>query len=1272
MKKRLKILGLSLLIIAAVILILNYQAKRIVISLIESNSNDNVKVRIGRVNIQPVNSSINLKDVFVQVRDSDSESFKRVKIDKLFLDVASLWDFFSGGTLIIEKFECEGGDLTIFNGKEHDSNSPSFNLTSIIQRIQSDAIRFRIEDIVFRDMNLSLTNDSTRAPNTVKHIHARAQNLYLSADSMVREKPIIEFSLPRQVITLPSELSFGFDSLSFSTTDNAVQVLNLELKSPPADLHNVYQMHADKVRLAHFSFESLYKKGELVIDSIFLGKSTINVDWLINKTNRKDSVKEQGIPAFPRMDIRSIAFKEIVSDVVIRNDSIQNTFKMEHASLTVDQFRHRPDSSHIIYALYYNLLITKYATSLGSNNASISFDTIQIQKRSLSLLNFSYRTADQKQPLIHAPRFELKRVDWYELLVNRKLMAEEVLVFNPTIVATIRQNKDTASRPMDKFMIMKSLNDFLQVNLFSLKNATAFVKVPDRQIDVVLRGYNTTFDVLDLVNSGSVNAGMDALHDLSFKNLRVTNPNYNVQVANFKFGHRGFFVGNLNYDAESDIRVNLVGLKLGNISWSESSNSLSLDGVDWNNIKAEIIESKEKYMQSQKSEEIKLPNIYAGNIRGGNSALIFQKEELRVRASLDHLILGALSLTDSIYLNGIDVKGNSLLLDTRLNEVRIGSYTLSDMGGTIHDIWFNRNTGDYLNVVVGKLSFDANLPDFARQKYTINNITLDNMKSRLNQRDSIQFLDIDADSRLNANHINYSDQNFSVESLSLEVGPFNFIHEKRVKREVPEDVSTTKPGVRKLRVRTDTLLQSNYSVKSLKQAENRFKLSSSDDSDTSAFTKRTIRMKSDRGGIKFDLGRIQTSTRDSSMRVNAKINAIQFSEVNFATDKLMAWINSGSLNNLVVNSDHTKEIWKVLEDNYPTAAIHNMKARVETNGNLIRFDRLEYDPQLMSGIIRQFEFKPLKNKQQFLNDNYYQANYMDTRIASISFNKFNIKRFLKDTVIQLANIQVESPRLEINRDKTKPFFATDVKPLPTNAFQKLKIGFKIDTLNVSDGRISYTEKSRITEKEGTIHFSQMNALVRNVKNIDLNVDDSLYIRASTRFMDSANVQLRVRESYRDTLAGFVLASQVSPFHTSILNKALVPLVSVDFKSGFVDTLYMRAIGREYLSIGSMKFLYHDLKVEFLDKNDTSRHSLKNQLLKFAANTFVVRTNNTKRTGEIYYARDRNRAVFQYWVKMILSGVTTSVGAKSNKKQIRKYKKSLNQKHLPHIEGEFDL
>ncbi|HPW62113.1 MAG TPA: hypothetical protein PLJ13_07450 [Cyclobacteriaceae bacterium] len=1271
LKKRLKIFGFSLLILVAVLILLNYQAKRIVIGLIESNSDDRVKVRIGRVNIQPINGSIRLRDVFVLVRDSNSESFKRINIDRMFLDVASLWSFFLGGTLIIEKFECEGGHLTIFNAINNDPTSHSFDLTAIIERIKSDAIRFRIEDIVFRDMNLSLTKDSTRAPTTVQHIYARAQNLYLSTDSMVRKKPIVEFSLPRQIITLPSELTFGFDSLSFSTTDNSVQVLNLAVKSPPADLHNVYYMHSDMVRLAHVNFESLYQKGHLVIDSVFLGKSTISVDWLIDKKKKKDSVTQQGIPALPHMDIHTIAFNEIVSDVVIRNDSIQNTFKIEHASLTVDQFRHRPDSSHVIYAPAYNLLITKYATSLGGNNASISFDTIQIQKHSLALLNFSYRTAGQKQPLLLAPRFELKLVDWYELLINRKLMAEAAMVFDPTIVATIRKNKNTASGPVDNFMIVQSLSDFLQVNLFSLKNATAFVKVPDSHLDIMMRGYNTTFNVQDLINSGSVNAGLDAILDFSFQNLRVTNPDYRAAVENFKFSKRGFTVSNLTY-SKSDILFSLVGLKLGSISWSESSNSLSLDGVDWKNLNTELKESEAEQPQTNKSKERNTPNIYVGNIRGGNLSLRFQNDDLRVRAELDHLNLNSFSLTDSIFLNGIDVKGNSLLFDTRLNEVRIGSYVFSDTGGTLHDIGFNRITGDYLNVSVGKLMLTARLPDFARQKYIINSLTLDNIKSRVSKRDNVQRLDIDADSRLTASNLIYKNKNISVESLFLDVGPFNVTNEIKVKDNMTEPESNSKAGARRFRIGTDTLVQKKYSVNGLKQSANRLKLSSPEDSDTSIFTKERIRLKSEGGGIKFDLGSIQSTTRDSSLNLNARIKSIQFSEVDFATDKIVAWINHGSINNLVVDSDRAKDVWNVLEDNYPTAAIRNMKASIETNGNLIRFDRLDYDPLSMSGMVRQFEFRPLKEKTQFLDDSFYQTNYMDTRIESVAFTGFNVKRFLKDTVIQLANIRVESPSLEIGRDKTKTFFATAVKPLPTNAFQKLKLGFKIDTLKVSNGKISYTEKSRITGKEGTINFSQLDALVRNVKNIDLSPNDSLYIRASTQFMDSANVRLRVRESYRDTLAGFVLTTQVSPFNTSILNKALVPMVSVDFKSGLVDTLYMKAIGREYLALGSMKFLYHDLKVEFLDKNDTSRHSLKNQLLKFAANTFVVKSNNNDRTGKIYYERDRNRAVFQYWVKMILSGVTTSAGAKSNKKQIKKYMKQLNQKKLPPIDDNFDL
>ena len=70
---------------------------------------------------------------------------------------------------------------------------------------------------------------------------------------------------------------------------------------------------------------------------------------------------------------------------------------------------------------------------------------------------------------------------------------------------------------------------------------------------------------------------------------------------------------------------------------------------------------------------------------------------------------------------------------------------------------------------------------------------------------------------------------------------------------------------------------------------------------------------------------------------------------------------------------------------------------------------------------------------------------------------------------------------------------------------------------------------------------------------------------------------------------------------------------------------------------------------------------------FAANSFVVKTNNKKRKGVIYFPRDREKAIFNYWVKMALSGMASSVGAKHNKKALRQYRRELKARNLPPIE-----
>ena len=84
----------------------------------------------------------------------------------------------------------------------------------------------------------------------------------------------------------------------------------------------------------------------------------------------------------------------------------------------------------------------------------------------------------------------------------------------------------------------------------------------------------------------------------------------------------------------------------------------------------------------------------------------------------------------------------------------------------------------------------------------------------------------------------------------------------------------------------------------------------------------------------------------------------------------------------------------------------------------------------------------------------------------------------------------------------------------------------------------------------------------------------------------------------------------------------------------------------------MKLFYHDLKIQLLKKDGRPK-----KFKSFLANTFVIKKNNSSRTGQVFYIRNRDRSAINYYVKIIGSGVASSIGAKNNKKALRKYRKN---------------
>jgi hypothetical protein len=249
------------------------------------------------------------------------------------------------------------------------------------------------------------------------------------------------------------------------------------------------------------------------------------------------------------------------------------------------------------------------------------------------------------------------------------------------------------------------------------------------------------------------------------------------------------------------------------------------------------------------------------------------------------------------------------------------------------------------------------------------------------------------------------------------------------------------------------------------------------------------------------------------------------------------------------------------------------------------------------------------------------------------------------------------------RDKRMPRQSGVVRLLPANLLKKIGTHMLADTFNIKNTNIDYEEVNEKTGVAGKITVNRVNGAVTHVRNFDLVEGDSLTIRVSGYLQDTMFTKLQLRESYTDTLGGFLLTGQMGPADITILNPILASLASAELRSGKLDTMSMRVVGREAMAFGEMKMFYHDLKIRV--RKPGNRRTIMTSLTTFLANT-IIKNENKNRTGMVFFMRWRDRSAINYLVKIALSGMTSSVGVKRNKKLIRKYEKEIRARNLPPI------
>jgi len=262
-------------------------------------------------------------------------------------------------------------------------------------------------------------------------------------------------------------------------------------------------------------------------------------------------------------------------------------------------------------------------------------------------------------------------------------------------------------------------------------------------------------------------------------------------------------------------------------------------------------------------------------------------------------------------------------------------------------------------------------------------------------------------------------------------------------------------------------------------------------------------------------------------------------------------------------------------------------------------------------------------------------------------------------------IKIENSRLTVFRDKRLPREPGIIRPLPADLLEKIPEHFQVDTVKIKNAHVEYEEYNEKTDKAGKITVARLNGQITRVRNHNLVRSDSLHLVADGFIEDSIFTKLNVKESYTDSLGGFLMTVQMGSADLVVLNPVLRPLASAELKSGRLDTLSLRVVGREELAFGEIKMSYHNLKVLVVKKGG-SKKPLLSGIKNFFVNQLIKDESNEK-GSRIFIRRQRDRSAINYLVKITLNGITNTITGKKSKKAYRQNKKEIAAKPLPQIE-----
>jgi hypothetical protein len=270
-----------------------------------------------------------------------------------------------------------------------------------------------------------------------------------------------------------------------------------------------------------------------------------------------------------------------------------------------------------------------------------------------------------------------------------------------------------------------------------------------------------------------------------------------------------------------------------------------------------------------------------------------------------------------------------------------------------------------------------------------------------------------------------------------------------------------------------------------------------------------------------------------------------------------------------------------------------------------------------------------------------QNDIIELNVKEIAIHKFEpSNNFYLNLDVVAQKLSFDNLNIKLQRNKNIPRPSDIIKPSFQGMLKELPISFLMDSVQISNSSITYSELGINKSETGSIKIQNINGIIIGVTNMPEEQKNFGQIEAEIEasLFGKAEIEVKLNIPYdNDT---FALKVDVGAMELTNLNPTVKPLARVEMISGKMRRIHFKMNAGPKRSQNRLVFDYDNLHLNVINEKNKDKGE-KNVLFSALANG-AIRTNNLpgeKKYRVVEYQSKRNqyRSPINYIIQGLIQG-----------------------------------